>query len=51
VGTFNLLESVRGHFASLDEGEKKHFRFLHVSTDEVYGTLAPDDPPFSENNR
>jgi len=51
VGTFNLLESVRGHFASLGEGEKKHFRLLHVSTDEVYGTLAPDDPPFSENNR
>jgi dTDP-glucose 4,6-dehydratase len=50
VGTFNLLESVRGYFASLDEGDKERFRFLHVSTDEVYGTLAPDDPPFRETN-
>jgi dTDP-glucose 4,6-dehydratase len=50
VGTFNLLESVRGYFASLDESDKERFRFLHVSTDEVYGTLAPDDPPFRETN-
>jgi dTDP-glucose 4,6-dehydratase len=50
VGTFNLLESVRGYYASMDKSDKKHFRFLHVSTDEVYGTLSPDDPPFSETN-
>jgi dTDP-glucose 4,6-dehydratase len=48
VGTFNLLESVRGYFASLDEGNRQHFRFLHVSTDEVYGTLSPEDSPFRE---
>ena len=50
VGTFNLLESVRAYFGSLDEESKKTFRFLHVSTDEVYGTLAPNDPPFRETN-
>jgi dTDP-glucose 4,6-dehydratase len=48
VATFNLLESVRGHWQSLPESERGHFRFLHVSTDEVFGTLAPDDPAFSE---
>jgi len=51
VGTFNLLESVRGYVTSLNEGDKQRFRFLHVSTDEVYGTLAPEDPPFREINR
>ena len=50
VGTFNLLESVRAYFGGLDEESKKRFRFLHVSTDEVYGTLAPNDPPFRETN-
>ncbi len=50
VGTFNLLESVRRYFAGLDHTEKDRFRFLHVSTDEVYGTLAPEDLPFSETN-
>jgi len=50
VGTFNLLESVRGYFAGLEQEAKELFRFLHVSTDEVYGTLAPDDPPFRETN-
>ena len=50
VGTFNLLESVRAYFGSLDEKSQKAFRFLHVSTDEVYGTLAPNDPPFRETN-
>jgi len=48
VGTFNLLESVRAHAATLTEAERAAFRFLHVSTDEVYGSLGPDDPPFSE---
>jgi nucleoside-diphosphate-sugar epimerase len=40
VGTFNLLESVRGYWTSLSDEDKAAFRFLHVSTDEVYGTLA-----------
>jgi dTDP-glucose 4,6-dehydratase len=51
VGTFRLLEAVRGHFGSLPGGEQERFRFLHVSTDEVYGSLAPQDPAFSERNR
>jgi dTDP-glucose 4,6-dehydratase len=50
VGTFNLLESVRAYYSSLEEEPKDRFRFLHVSTDEVYGTLAPKDPPFNETN-
>ncbi|NDG72481.1 MAG: dTDP-glucose 4,6-dehydratase, partial [Proteobacteria bacterium] len=50
IGTFNLLESVRAYFGGLDEKSQKAFRFLHVSTDEVYGTLAPNDPPFRETN-
>ncbi len=50
VGTFNLLESARAYFADLNQPEKDRFRFLHVSTDEVYGTLSPQDPPFSEAN-
>jgi len=48
VGTFNLLEATRAHWAGLREGEKSAFRFLHVSTDEVYGSLGPDDHPFTE---
>ena len=51
VGTFNLLEAVRSYWDDLPEGEKLAFRFLHVSTDEVYGTLSKDDAPFSELNR
>ena len=51
VGTYNLLESVRGYWNGLSEGEKAAFRFLHVSTDEVYGSLAKDDPAFAETNR
>jgi dTDP-glucose 4,6-dehydratase len=50
VGTFNLLEAVRGYWTALTEEKKQSFRFLHVSTDEVYGTLGPEDPPFSETN-
>jgi dTDP-glucose 4,6-dehydratase len=50
VGTFNLLESVRGYWTSLSAEDKADFRFLHVSTDEVYGTLAAGDQPFSETN-
>ena len=51
VGTYNLLESVRGYWSGLPEKEKADFRFLHVSTDEVYGSLAKDDPAFAETNR
>jgi dTDP-glucose 4,6-dehydratase len=51
VGTYNLLESVRGYWLGLPEGDKSAFRFLHVSTDEVYGSLAKDDPAFAETNR
>jgi len=51
VGTFNLLEAVRGYWDGLPEREKQGFRFLHVSTDEVYGTLSKDDAPFIELNR
>lgn len=50
VGTFNLLEAVRAYWMELPEVEKNAFRFLHVSTDEVYGSLEPTDPPFSETN-
>ena len=50
VGTFQLLESVRAYWAGLDDQAKQDFRFLHVSTDEVYGSLAPDAPAFSETN-
>jgi dTDP-glucose 4,6-dehydratase len=48
VGTFTLLEQVRAYWTGLDEGDKKRFRFLHVSTDEVYGTLSPEGPAFCE---
>ena len=51
VGTFRLLEAVRGYWQDLPAGEKEAFRFLHVSTDEVYGSLAPKDPAFAEQNR
>ena len=47
-GTFALLEEVRAYWTDLAEQEKAGFRFLHVSTDEVYGSLSPDDPAFSE---
>ena len=49
-GTFTLLEAVRAYWGSLAGEEKGRFRFLHVSTDEVYGSLGPDDAPFSETN-
>jgi dTDP-glucose 4,6-dehydratase len=51
VGTFNLLEVVREYWQSLDASKKEAFRFLHVSTDEVYGSLNTGDAPFSETNR
>lgn len=48
VGTFHLLEEARAYWHELSEGDKAIFRFLHVSTDEVYGSLGPNDPPFTE---
>jgi len=51
VGTFHLLEAVRAYWGGLAEAEKKDFRFLHVSTDEVYGSLAKDESAFSETHR
>jgi dTDP-glucose 4,6-dehydratase len=47
-GTFTLLQAARSYYGSLTGEEQEQFRFLHVSTDEVYGTLAPDDPAFHE---
>ena len=49
-GTFTLLEAVRSHWSALDLGEREAFRFLHVSTDEVYGSLAAGDPAFCESD-
>lgn len=51
VGTFKLLEAVRGYWSGLHAADKSTFRLLHVSTDEVYGTLAADDAPFTEAHR
>lgn len=50
VGTFRLLEMVRSYYASLSDSQKEAFRFLHVSTDEVYGSLGSQDPAFTEKN-
>ena len=49
VGTFTLLEAARAYWTALPQRERAAFRFLHVSTDEVYGSLGPDDPPFAES--
>lgn len=51
VGTFRLLNSVRDYWNHLHKSKKESFRFLHVSTDEVYGSLEPDAPAFTEKNR
>ena len=51
VGTFNLLEAVRAYWNGLEQQAKADFRFLHVSTDEVYGTLESDAPAFTEQHR
>jgi dTDP-glucose 4,6-dehydratase len=48
VGTFTLLEATRAYWITLPIAQKAAFRFLHVSTDEVFGSLSEDDPPFSE---
>ncbi|MBY0341692.1 MAG: dTDP-glucose 4,6-dehydratase [Rhodocyclaceae bacterium] len=51
VGTFGLLEAVRAYWSGLDDADKTAFRFLHVSTDEVYGSLEKGEPPFAETHR
>ncbi len=51
VGTFHLLEAARDYWMQLEDAENANFRFLHVSTDEVYGTLTASDAPFAEQNR
>lgn len=51
VGTYHLLEEVRTYWSTLEGSARDDFRFLHVSTDEVYGSLGPDEPGFSESNR
>jgi dTDP-glucose 4,6-dehydratase len=50
VGTFNLLECAREYWSGLDDANKTAFRFHHVSTDEVYGSLSASDPAFTETN-
>ena len=51
VGTFTLLEATRAYWNGLTDEAKKSFRFLHVSTDEVYGSLSPTDPAFTETKQ
>jgi len=51
LGTYRLLEEARSFFNTLSEQGQKEFRFLHVSTDEVYGTLSANDPAFKEEKR
>ena len=50
IGTLALLEATKAYLGEQDPAGRDAFRFLHVSTDEVYGTLRPDDPPFAETN-
>jgi dTDP-glucose 4,6-dehydratase len=51
MGTFKLLEAVRAYWGGMAGGEQQAFRFLHVSTDEVYGSLGPGEAAFTENHR
>jgi len=51
VGVFRLLEATRAYWSGLPAADKERFRFLHVSTDEVYGSLEPNAPAFAETNR
>ena len=50
VGTFKLLQAVRGYWQALEGDAKQHFRLLHVSTDEVFGSLIPNEPAFTETH-
>ena len=51
IGSFHLLQAAREYWEKLDSAAKKGFRFVHVSTDEVFGSLTPEDAPFDENSR
>ena len=51
IGTLKLLDAIKQFFINLDESDKKNFRFIHVSTDEVYGSLSTIEPAFTENNQ
>ena len=51
TGTFQLLQATLGYWRGMEDSARQQFRFVHVSTDEVYGSLAPTDPAFSETNR
>jgi len=51
IGTFNLLQSVRRYLDTFTNEEKNNFRFIHISTDEVYGSLNENDVPFTEGHR
>lgn len=51
LGTFQLLDAARAYHAGLPDAEQRQFRFLHISTDEVYGSLSGADPAFRETNR
>ena len=51
MGTYRMLNAVRFFYDELSDADQKNFRFLHVSTDEVYGTLGPNDPAFKEINK
>jgi len=50
VATFGLLEAVRAYWQELDAGARARFRFVHISTDEVYGSLAPNEAAFTEHH-
>ena len=51
VGTYTLLETIRFYLKSIDKIKKSNFRFIHISTDEIYGSLNKNDQPFNEKNR
>lgn len=50
MGTFHLLEAALGYWQTLSDSEQNQFRFIHISTDEVYGSLSDIDPPFTESS-
>ena len=50
VGTYTLLEVAKDFYMQLDKSNQENFRFIHISTDEVYGSLKPDDLPFEESS-
>ena len=51
LGTVRLLEAIRAYWSKLPRAQREAFRFLHISTDEVFGSLSPEDPPFCETTR